>query len=102
MAMAQGTAPAVPQGTPATPVLDQRQANQEKRVDQGVASGQLTTKEAVRMDKREDKLAAQEQAAKADGKVTRKERMRLRREAAKDSAAIHRQKHDKQTAPAGK
>ena len=24
-----------------TPVIDQRQANQEKRIDQGIASGQL-------------------------------------------------------------
>ncbi|MBK7051851.1 MAG: hypothetical protein IPH54_14515 [Rhodoferax sp.] len=40
----------------ATPRLDQRQANQEKRIEQGVASGQLTEKEAARMEKREDKL----------------------------------------------
>jgi hypothetical protein len=34
----------------ATPRLDQRQANQEKRIEQGVASGQLTEKEAARME----------------------------------------------------
>ena len=39
-----------------------------------------------------------ETAAKADGKVTRAERRKLERQANRDSKAIHRQKHDKQTA----
>jgi hypothetical protein len=80
--------------TPATPNLDKREARQQKRIDQGVASGQLTN----RLDKREAKLAADEAAAKSDGKVTRAERHKLQREADRDSLAIHRQKHDKQTA----
>ena len=80
----------------ATPGIDKREANQQKRIDQGVASGQLNAKETNRLDKREAKLNADEAAAKADGKVTPKERMKLRREAARDSKAIHRQKHDRQ------
>lgn len=48
---------------PATPNLDKREANQQQRINQGVASGQLNTKEANR-----------------------------------DSRAIHKQKHDRQTA----
>lgn len=83
---------------PSTPNLDKREANQQKRIDQGVASGQLNAKETNRLDKREAKLASDEAAAKSDGKVTRAERRKLQREANKDSAAIHRQKHDKQTA----
>ena len=41
---------------------------------------------------------ADEAAAKADGKVTHSERTKLQHEANKDSKAIHRQKHNKQTA----
>ena len=59
---------------PATPNLDKREANQQQRIDQGVASGQLTAKETNRLQKREAKLAADEAAAKADGTVTRAER----------------------------
>jgi hypothetical protein len=78
--------------------LDKREANQQKRIDQGVASGQLTTKETNRLDKREAKLAADEAAAKSDGKVTPVERRKLQREANRDSHAIHRLKHNKHTA----
>lgn len=99
LAMAQTAVPVVaPKDPMATPGLDKREANQQKRIDQGVASGQLNARETNRLDKREAQLAADEAAAKADGKVTRKERLRLKREAKKDSVAIHSQKHDKQTA----
>jgi len=87
----------------ATPNLDKREANQQQRIDQGVASGQLNAKETNRLQKREAKLAADEAAAKADGTVTRAERRKLQREANRDSRAIRKQKHDAQTAmPAGK
>ncbi len=89
------TAPADPA---ATPGLDKRQARQQARIDQGVASGQLNAREANRLQKREAKLAADEQAAKADGVVTKRERVRLHREADRDSARIAKQKHDKQKA----
>jgi Skp family chaperone for outer membrane proteins len=101
LAMAQApAAPVAPaaKNPVATPNLDQREANQQKRIDQGVASGQLTAKETNRLDKREAKLAANEAAAKADGKVTRAERAKLQREANRDSKAIRKQKHDHQTA----
>ena len=83
---------------PSTPNLDKREANQEKRIDHGVTSGQLNAKESNRMDIRQDRLAADEAAAKSDGKVTRAERRQLQRQADRDSAAIRRQKHDNQTA----
>lgn len=87
----------------ATPNLDKREANQQQRIDQGVASGQLNAKETNRLQQREAKLAADEAAAKADGTVTRAERRKLQREASRDSKAIRKQKHDAQTAiPAGK
>jgi hypothetical protein len=90
-------APAAPMA-PATPRVDKAEANQQKRIDKGVASGQLTAKETNRLDKREAKLAANEAADKADGKVTAKERRQLKREAHRNSKAIYKQKHDAQTA----
>ena len=85
-------------GPAATPRVDQRQANQEKRIDQGIASGALNKREAARLQARQNKLAADEAAAKADGVVTRKERVRLNHEADRSNRAIVRQKHDRQNA----
>ena len=92
-AMAQSAAPQAPVGTPK---IDQREANQEKRIEQGVKSGELTKKEAARLEKREAKLQANKEKAQADGKVTKQERQQLHREANRDSKAIYRQKHDAQ------
>ncbi len=92
---AQGT-PA-PAGNPAaTPGIDKRQENQQKRIDAGVKSGQLTEKEAARMEKRQEKLQKDKEKAQADGVVTKKERHHLNREADRNSKAIARQKHDGQ------
>ncbi|MES2050776.1 MULTISPECIES: hypothetical protein [Polaromonas] len=84
----------------ATPRIDQRQANQEKRIDQGIASGALTNKEATRLDKRETKIESDKLAAKSDGKVTKAERRKLNHEQNRASAAIKHQKHDAQTTAA--
>lgn len=83
--------------TPATPRVDQRQANQEARIQQGVQSGALTEKEATRLERGQDRVAAMEDKAKADGTVTAKERTRLKHVQDKQSARIYRQKHDAQT-----
>lgn len=80
----------------ATPNIDKRQANQEKRIEQGVKSGELTPKETQRLEKREAKLQADKEKAQADGVVTKKERAKLQHEANRDSKAIYRQKHDAQ------
>ena len=85
--------------TPATPKLDQRQANQAARIEQGKASGQLTDKEAAKLEKGQAKVAKKEQKAKADGVVTKKERAKLQHAENKQSRKINRQKHDAQTKP---
>lgn len=85
----------------ATPRVDQREANQQKRIDQGVQSGQLTPKEAARLEKGQAKVEKMEEKAKADGKVTKKERAALHHAQDKQSRHIAKQKHDKQkVAPA--
>ncbi len=82
-----------------TPGIDQRQANQDKRIDQGVASGTLTPKEAKRMENQQAAVDRAEEKAKADGAVTAQERKRLNKAQNQTSRHIHRQKHDAQTAP---
>ena len=83
----------------ATPAFDQRQLNQDKRIDQGVGSGELTKPEARRLDKRQDAIERAEDKAKSDGVVTHRERKHLAKMQNHSSRAIHRQKHDAQKAP---
>jgi hypothetical protein len=91
-AFAQATA------TPATPRVDQREANQDKRIQQGVASGQLNAKETYRLEKEQAAINKAETNAKADGKVTKHERRKLHKMQNAASNDIHAQKHDAQTA----
>lgn len=81
-----------------TPRIDQRQANQERRIDQGIASGQLNEREAARLNRQQDRIENMENKAKADGVVTNKERAKI--EHAQDRASRHiaREKHDRQGA----
>jgi uncharacterized membrane protein YebE (DUF533 family) len=81
-----------------TPRIDQRQENQQKRIDNGVNSGALTAKETNTLDKREAKIEADKEAAKSDGKVTKAERKKLKHEENKTSRAIYRKKHNARTA----
>jgi uncharacterized membrane protein YebE (DUF533 family) len=81
---------------PNTPNIDQRQANQQQRIDQGVKSGELTGKEAARLEKGQERVQNMETKAKADGKVTPKERERIENAQNKESKKIHKEKHDRQ------
>lgn len=82
----------------ATPGIDQRQANQEKRIDQGIASGELNKRETKRLEKEQVVINKAEDKAKADGTVTKKERVRLHKMQNHASRDIRHQKHDAQTA----
>lgn len=79
-----------------TPVIDQRQSNQEKRIDQGIASGQLNEREANRLDTQQEHVNKLEDKAKADGVVTKGERARIDRAQDRASRHIAREKHDAQ------
>jgi len=80
----------------ATPGIDQRQANQEQRIDQGIASGQLTQREANRLERGQQRIDNMENRAKADGVVTARERARIQHAQNVESRRIYRQKHDRQ------
>ncbi|MDP1653442.1 MAG: hypothetical protein Q8L56_12050 [Rhodocyclaceae bacterium] len=79
-----------------TPGIDQRQANQERRIDQGIASGSLTQREAARLDRGQERVDNMENRAKSDGVVTARERARLQNAQNVESRRIYRQKHDRQ------
>src|SRR5258706_2748691 len=84
--------------TQSTPRIDQRQQNQERRIEQGEKSGALTPKEAARLEKGQARVQKMEDKAMADGKVTKKEARRIEKAQDRDGRNVHREKHDKQTA----
>ena len=81
-----------------TPRIDQRQQNQERRIEQGQKSGALTDREAARLDRGQERVQKMEDKAAADGKVGARERVRIERAQDKQSRRIYRQKHDRQRA----
>ncbi|WP_298273543.1 hypothetical protein [Geobacter sp.] len=76
------------------PGIQQREVNQQRRIDQGVASGQLTPREAGRLEARQAKIAQDEARMKSDGNLTARERRQLQREQNRASRAIYRKKHN--------
>src|SRR5258706_5784413 len=82
--------------TTSTPCIDQRQAEQQRRIDEGVKSGQLNKKEAARLEKGQERIQKMENKAMADGKMTPKERARIEKAQDRESQRIYREKHDKQ------
>ena len=91
MALAQ------PADTTSTKRIDKRQENQEKRIEKGAQTGQLTDKEQKRLEKGQKRVQKMEDKAMADGKMTKKERARIERAQDKQSKNIYRERHDKQT-----
>jgi len=77
-----------------TPVINDRQANQQARIGQGVKSGELTPGETAKLEKEQAKIRMDKKVAKADGNVTVAERRHIKKEQRKASRHIHRLKHN--------
>jgi len=75
----------------------QRDVNQQERIEQGLKSGQLTTREAARLEREEAKVERDQARALRDGTLSPAEKARLAREQNKVSRDIYREKHDAQT-----
>ena len=88
--------PAMPGNPTAMPRVEQREMNQERRIQQGVNSGQLTQREAVRLQAEQGRIERAENRAQADGRVTPQERARLNSMQNHASGDIYREKHDRQ------
>ena len=89
---------ALSQAQTATPRVDQREANQQARIDQGVATGELTHKETRHLEKQQAKIHRAEVHAKADGYVSPAERARLARMQNKASHDIQKDKDNNRVA----
>jgi polyhydroxyalkanoate synthesis regulator phasin len=83
-------------GTPGAPRSELREQRQEARIDQGVASGELTVAEARRLDRGQARVDLAQRAAAADGVVTVREKRRLEQLQDHQSQRIARHKHDPQ------
>jgi CRISPR/Cas system-associated endoribonuclease Cas2 len=79
------------------PGIQNREQKQEQRIQQGVQSGQLTPKEAGRLEAQQTKIKQDEERMKADGKLTKAERKKLKREQGSASENIHKKKHNEKT-----
>lgn len=77
-----------------TPGVNQRQWNQCARIHQGVAGGELTRGEAMRLRAGQRHVRRVEWCAKSDGVVTARERVRLHAMQNQQSRAIWRLKHN--------
>lgn len=77
-----------------TPVVTERQQDQKARINQGVATGQLTGKEAAALRTEQRGIQAEKKAFKADGKVTAAERAKLRADQNRASRHIYKKKHN--------
>src|SRR5947199_252770 len=75
----------------------QRDVNQQNRIEQGTQSGSLTTRETAKLEAGQARDTRAEAHAGADGKVGAREQKRLQKKENRQSARIHREKHDAQT-----
>lgn len=84
------------QAQKATPKVTKRQTVQQKRIKEGVRSGELNRREVYRLQKQQARTQRAKKVAKADGKVTARERARLHKRQNRTSQNIARQKKDRQ------
>jgi hypothetical protein len=81
------------------PGVNARQHNQRERIQQGVASGELTRRETGRLAGEQRDIRQLERAYKSDGALTGAERRDLQHEQNQASRDIYQQKHDGQDRP---
>jgi hypothetical protein len=79
-----------------TPRIDQRQANQERRIEQGLRSGQLTWREAQRLREGQRQIRRMERQALADGRITPREAARIEYAQDEESRRIGMERRDQQ------
>ncbi|MBQ0930163.1 hypothetical protein [Ideonella alba] len=74
--------------------IDQRQANQEQRIQQGKADGSLTHHEKRKLVRGQRRISAAEDRAAADGKLSAAEQAKIEARQDHQSKVIHRVKND--------
>jgi hypothetical protein len=81
-------------GNTNSPRIDRREANQQRRINQGVTSGSLTPKETYRLQRQQGSINAQEARFKSNGHLSNRERNVLDRRLNNASKNIYRAKHN--------
>lgn len=83
--------------TPAEARVNQRQAQQQQRIANGISTGRLTAAEAARLETQQARIARYEARNRADGGgLNRAERARINQLQDRASHTIYRQKHNAQ------
>ena len=79
-----------------TPYINRREHRDQQRIRQGIRSGELTRREAARLEAQQGRIRGYEWYAKSDGHVSWAERRRLDHMLDRANRDIYRQKHDRQ------
>jgi hypothetical protein len=74
--------------------IDKREANQVRRIEQGVQRGQLTPEETAKLRGIEDNILAMESQFKSDGSLSREEARKMGRALKEASLQIWAERHD--------
>jgi len=72
----------------------QRNINQEKRIEQGVKSGEITNRETGKLEAGQARTEHSEAVAGRDGNVGKNEQAHIQRMEDRQSGAIHKKKHN--------
>lgn len=76
------------------PAIHDRVAEQQRRIDQGIASGSLTRSEADILQDNLNWIKSEEARMKRDGRLTKHERERLHKMLDRNSNMIEKKKHN--------
>jgi len=79
--------------------IHQRQMNQQRRINQGVKSGQLTRHEARTLERQHRAINRETRAMRAqnNGRLTKQDRRTIHRQQNQESRRIYRKKHNART-----
>ncbi len=86
--------PALAADSGAMPGAERRQQLQQRRIGQGIATGELTPREMIRLERQQAGVERAQRRIEADGRVTPGERARLHVRQDKASRDIYRAKHN--------
>jgi len=75
--------------------INRREYREQKRINRGIRSGELTRREADRLEEGLAKIKTDERFARMDGDLSYRERGRINRELNHESREIYRYKHNR-------
>jgi len=75
--------------------VQQREENEQHRIDQGVKKGKLTPHEQERLKNQQEEIEKERQDAMEDGKMSKKEKKQIQHDENKLGQDIRHKKHNK-------